>query len=410
MTHSTQCLARTRWPLLCIAAVLLAIAGCSRYEPRISTATKAAVGLTHAQAIEKRLACQNDYEQLLLSVKNSKTAKEAADKLPELNERLKDAYVLSLDRRPPRKSQRGASLTDGQYRVKLDDSKAKLDAAVHDLAKVRDLPADFLGNGRKGEEGRSEGRRGRPDIARMSPGVPRPIASLTARAGGCGSWPWSSSGAVCVGFLFRDGLWSNAIRLVNVVFAGLLAMNFYEWLARWLTNYSERLHPYVAFFDFLALWTCFIVFMVVFRTVTDAVSRVRVRFLKVVDLWGGVVLSLCIGWVMVGFTLTTLHAAPLGQYPLLGSFQPQNSMFLGMFAPDREWLGFTKYQSSGPFCRSVGKEQSSSASSPPTSSRSNSNGGCTSRSTSPATPTTPSASISKMHGSRPARRRRNNGT
>ena len=36
---------------------------------------------------------------------------------------------------------------------------------------------------------------------------------------------------VCVGFLFRDGLWSNAIRLVNVVFAGLLAMNFYEWLA-----------------------------------------------------------------------------------------------------------------------------------------------------------------------------------
>jgi hypothetical protein len=24
-----------------------------------------------------------------------------------------------------------------------------------------------------------------------------------------------------------------------------------------------------------------------------------------------------------------------------------------MLAPDREWLGFTKYQSSGPFCRSV---------------------------------------------------------
>ena len=35
--------------------------------------------------------------------------------------------------------------------------------------------------------------------------------------------------AACVGFLSRDGLWSNAIRLVNVVLAGLLAMNFYEW-------------------------------------------------------------------------------------------------------------------------------------------------------------------------------------
>ena len=82
------------------------------------------------------------------------------------------------------------------------------------------------------------------------------------------------------------------------------------------------------------------------------------RFLKIVDLWGGIVLSLCIGWIMVGFTLVSLHAAPLGQYPLLGSFQPQNNMFFGLLAPDREWLGFTKYQSSGPYCRSVGEDQS----------------------------------------------------
>ena len=159
--------------------------------------------------------------------------------------------------------------------------------------------------------------------------------------------------AVCVGFLCRDGLWSNAIRLVNVVFAGLLAMNFYEWLATWLTNYGAEFHTYVAFWDFLALWTCFIAFMVLFRTVTDAVSKVRVRFLKIVDQAGGAVLSLCIGWIMVGFTLVSLHAAPLAQYPLLGSFQPQSSMFFGMFAPDREWLGFTRYQSSGPYCRAV---------------------------------------------------------
>ena len=144
------------------------------------------------------------------------------------------------------------------------------------------------------------------------------------------------------------------LRLVNVVFAGLLAMNFYEPLAKWLTNYNETLHSYVSFLDFLALWTCFVVFMVVFRTVTDAVSRVRVRFPKIFDLWGGIVLSLCIGWVMVGFTLVSLHAAPLARYPLLGSFQPQSNMFFGMFAPDREWLGFTKYQSWGPYCRSVG--------------------------------------------------------
>ena len=60
-------------------------------------------------------------------------------------------------------------------------------------------------------------------------------------------------------------------------------------------------------------------------------------------------MPLCIGWVMMGIMLTSLHLAPLGEYPFLGSFQPQANMFFGMFAPDREWLGFTKYQSMNGF-------------------------------------------------------------
>ena len=103
------------------------------------------------------------------------------------------------------------------------------------------------------------------------------LAAAMLPLAGCGSYeqnipggnPPDSSGwavwllcvlilAVCGGFLYRDGLWGNAIRLVNVVFAGLLAMNFYEWLAKYLTNLSDDLHPYVPFFDFLALWICFI--------------------------------------------------------------------------------------------------------------------------------------------------------
>jgi hypothetical protein len=31
-------------------------------------------------------------------------------------------------------------------------------------------------------------------------------------------------------------------------------------------------------------------------------------------------------------------------------------MFIGMLAPDREWLGFTRYQSLGGFCRSVDQD------------------------------------------------------
>jgi hypothetical protein len=159
--------------------------------------------------------------------------------------------------------------------------------------------------------------------------------------------------AACVGFLYRDGIWSNVVRLVNMVFAGLLAMNFYEPLANFAATYQEDLHTFTAFWDFLAFWVCFIGFMAVFTALTDSISRVRVRFLQIAERYGAPLVALCIGWVATCIVFTSMHLAPLGEYPLLGTFQPQTKMFFGMFAPDREWLGFTKYQSLNGFSRSA---------------------------------------------------------
>lgn len=153
--------------------------------------------------------------------------------------------------------------------------------------------------------------------------------------------------------MFQDGIWGNCLRLVNVIFAGLLAMNFYEPVARFMTDpgkYAsflkyDELHTYTAFFDFLGFWVCFVFFAAVLIAVTDSVSRVRVRFMQIAERIGGIALSLIIGWVMSGIVLVSLHLALLGEYPFLGCFQPQANMFLGVLAPDREWLGFTRYQS-----------------------------------------------------------------
>ena len=159
--------------------------------------------------------------------------------------------------------------------------------------------------------------------------------------------------AACAGFLFQDGIWGNCLRLVNVLFAGLLTMNFYEPVARFLTKPGDYmaslkyddLHSFTVFFDFLAFWICFVFFAAILIAVTGSISRVRVRFMQVAERAGGVVLSLIIGWVMSGIVLVSLHLAPLCEYPFLGCFQPQSNMFLAMLAPDREWLGFTRYQS-----------------------------------------------------------------
>ncbi len=159
----------------------------------------------------------------------------------------------------------------------------------------------------------------------------------------------------CVGILFREGMWGNGIRLINVVTAALLATNFFEPAARWLEGPSGsdgwfRTCTYL--WDFLAIWGLFALWMGLFTLATNAVSRVKVRFLKIVDIIGGVFFSAWIGWVMVCFTMMTLHTAPLAQKFMGGAFDAEQRMILGL-APDRLWLGFMQRMSLGTFCRSA---------------------------------------------------------
>jgi hypothetical protein len=159
----------------------------------------------------------------------------------------------------------------------------------------------------------------------------------------------------CVAALYIEGTWSNAVRLVNVVTAGLLAFNFFEPLAGWLSGMAPS---FTYFWDFLSLWLLFAAFMIVFRVATDLLSRVKVRFLKIADRIGSGVFAVAVGWVMVCFTAATLHTAPLARNFLRGSFQPQNTTFVGVLpAPDRVWLAFVQKVSRGQFGRAQSSQE-----------------------------------------------------
>jgi hypothetical protein len=153
----------------------------------------------------------------------------------------------------------------------------------------------------------------------------------------------------CVAMLYNDGMWSNAIRLVNVITAALLAMNYFEPLANWL---EQQQPAYTYFWDFLSLWGLFIVFSIIFRLITDRLSKVKVKFLKIADRIGSGILSLWIGWIMLCFTMVSLHTAPLARNCLGGSFMPEEKMVMDL-APDRQWLGFTQKMSLETYARSV---------------------------------------------------------
>jgi hypothetical protein len=153
-----------------------------------------------------------------------------------------------------------------------------------------------------------------------------------------------------VAMTFNEGMWANAIRLINVVTAGLLAMNFFEPLAQWLDDWEPS---YTYAWDFLSLWLCFAIFHEILRLFTDRLSTTKVRFLKMADRIGGGVLAVWVGWFMICFTLMSLHTAPLDRNFLSGGFLTGDDarMVLGL-APDRQLLGFMQKSSVGVFSRS----------------------------------------------------------
>src|SRR4051794_12613216 len=138
----------------------------------------------------------------------------------------------------------------------------------------------------------------------------------------------------CVAFIFNEGLWSAAVLLVNVMLAAIIAVNFFEPLANWFDGMMPSL---TYFWDFLSIWLCFAIALVLLRLATGALSKHRVRFKRPVDVAGGVFFAVCTGYLMMGFVLFTLHMAPLGRNFLGFQPQPDSKMVFGL-GPDRTWL------------------------------------------------------------------------
>lgn len=147
----------------------------------------------------------------------------------------------------------------------------------------------------------------------------------------------------CVALTFSEGTWGNAIRLIVVVTAGLLATSFWEPMAEMLEGISAG--P-TYWYDFFSLWVIFSVSVVLIRLLTDSLSKYSVRFLSLADKIGSLIFSALTAWVMVCFISFTLHTAPMGEKFLRGGFDADTSMCYGL-APDRQWMGFVNLVSRG---------------------------------------------------------------
>ena len=144
--------------------------------------------------------------------------------------------------------------------------------------------------------------------------------------------------------LWKEGLWSSLVMLLNVVLAATVATAWYEKLVAVL---EPRLPSYTYLLDFVSLWALFCLLILGLREATDRISRTKVKLRRPVELFGGPLVAALVGWVMTCFTAATLHTAPVPRDAVQPT--PEARMFFGL-APDRKWLAWVHGSTiAGPF-------------------------------------------------------------
>lgn len=139
--------------------------------------------------------------------------------------------------------------------------------------------------------------------------------------------------------LSQEGIWGAASTLLCVVVSGLIAMNFFEPAAMYLTHFVPATLEYA---DFVCLVGIFGGLVFGLRTLTEYLAPTDIRVPDLLDTIGKWGFGAITGYVTMAFLLTALHTAPLSRNVF--DFQPEQPAFLGI-APDRQWLGFTQYVS-----------------------------------------------------------------
>lgn len=146
-----------------------------------------------------------------------------------------------------------------------------------------------------------------------------------------------------------EGFWGGAIVFLSVVFAGLLAMNFFEPLAMILERTVASSPPWNLRWDVIALIGLFSLFVFLFRLAGDRLLPVFVSIDARVYEVGRWAVAFMTGYATIAFLLCAVHTARLPR-EFIG-FTPERNNLFGVVAPDRQWLGFTQYVSEGAFSR-----------------------------------------------------------
>ena len=155
--------------------------------------------------------------------------------------------------------------------------------------------------------------------------------------------------AVITWLVAAEGIWGAAQTFLCTLLAGLIAMNFFEPLAKSIGGLVGENYA-----DIVALLGLFIAGVFALRMGTEQLAPSYIQVIPMLDTVGKWVFGAITGYLTMAILLTALHTAPLPR-EFLG-FKPERNNFFGS-APDRQWLGFTQYVSEKSLARAIFKDK-----------------------------------------------------
>ena len=145
--------------------------------------------------------------------------------------------------------------------------------------------------------------------------------------------------------VMSEGLWGAALVFFNVLFASVIAFNFYEPLATLITENAGSWSDGYA--DLTCLLVLFLVSFVVLRVTTDSLGPTMIRFPLPVFHAGRIVFGLAAGAVATSFMILVFHTAPVHKkiFNVVGhETRPPFGMGL-----DHRFLAFFQHTTGYPF-------------------------------------------------------------
>jgi hypothetical protein len=142
--------------------------------------------------------------------------------------------------------------------------------------------------------------------------------------------------------LMSEGLWGSALMFFNVLFASLIAFNFYEPVAQLIIdNVGGATISGMA--DSVSMMVLFLVSLLLLRLATESVSPAMVRFPTPVYHLGRVIFGLGGAVIMVAMLILGYEASPV-QKKMLGVWDFKHKVFNSQFPRfDRDYLAFFQY-------------------------------------------------------------------